>query len=785
MKKLIAGLMTALMALLTVTSPVLAATSLSSYPDFLATEDHRLDTYIVVGEDASSEDVVGAVNLATRLVEESYDVETVSGETSTDFTGITRDGIEIGSASSGVTLHTAASGETAFPSSSVLKNTHYSKLDDSTFTFNSNNYDYKEQVDVSGVKMRHALAANYINGSSKMVIGTNKDIKYEFVFDEEVTGLGSVNSPNYTYQLEVSLLDETFKIVGVDSDSILMLNGEYCESVDDTSACEYGDYKIYTGLGGSSFVELKIEDADGNTVAENTVTGWDDNSVTKTFSSLDLDVTVTSISALSDGTVVGVDMVVGPTGSTTHDYDADADVDSSSATANEAFPGADRWGIQFSASGNQDDGIIGRGSKIQVVYKPEETQYLEAGEKVTLPNDYADLTFEGFNTDDFATVTIKPQGSTTVYNATDDKNVQSGLYGIELSSDTSGVFKGGGDYYTKAYILFNETDDHNAYPVVIGYYDDNKGHVLINDSWEGTTTKENFGGTSTAIQYGWAILNSEATTNMTERVFSYAFTVNNGEKDFFINVTIAANETDPITLYVDNSSTGSSITIDYENATSWYDTNGDGFDQDFVRLGATANSAQAADFTVTTETSSANAGKKEVDEIVDDSGIIVLNPYSNSGSDRVKFKVPSKMLALEVSFGKEGDTTTSDSTYNKIVSVTSAIAKLDTEMQTLKTTSDVVLVGGPCVNDLVNELADQGDFDYTCDSWPGRDFGIIKVIDDAFADGYEAVVVAGTRAEDTRTACSALQLYDTKLSDVSASSVEVTGSVGSPTISEA
>jgi len=66
MNKLIASLLSALMALASLGIPVFAAPALKNYPDFLGV-DGQLDAYIVVGADASVEDVVGAIDVALSL----------------------------------------------------------------------------------------------------------------------------------------------------------------------------------------------------------------------------------------------------------------------------------------------------------------------------------------------------------------------------------------------------------------------------------------------------------------------------------------------------------------------------------------------------------------------------------------------------------------------------------------------------------------------------------------------------------------------------------------------
>ncbi|MBU5678971.1 MAG: S-layer protein [Candidatus Aenigmatarchaeota archaeon] len=109
--------------------------------------------------------------------------------------------------------------------------------------------------------------------------------------------------------------------------------------------------------------------------------------------------------------------------------------------------------------------------------------------------------------------------------------------------------------------------------------------------------------------------------------------------------------------------------------------------------------------------------------------------------------------------------------YKTAVPVTTALAKLDSEVtQAERNEKNFILVGGPCANALVAELAAAGKFTYqgsplTCDAWNARTaagdvFGLIQLVDNAFATGKVALVVAGSRAEQTRWATSILQKYD-------------------------
>lgn len=113
-------------------------------------------------------------------------------------------------------------------------------------------------------------------------------------------------------------------------------------------------------------------------------------------------------------------------------------------------------------------------------------------------------------------------------------------------------------------------------------------------------------------------------------------------------------------------------------------------------------------------------------------------------------------------------------TITKVVEIPASIerAKLDSEITASdKSSRDLILVGGPCINTLVSELATSGKFQYNCDTWPGENFGWIQAISGAFAEGKTAMIVAGTRAEDTNMAIKAIE--GGKLASVTASSAKI------------
>ena len=107
------------------------------------------------------------------------------------------------------------------------------------------------------------------------------------------------------------------------------------------------------------------------------------------------------------------------------------------------------------------------------------------------------------------------------------------------------------------------------------------------------------------------------------------------------------------------------------------------------------------------------------------------------------------------------------------------VAKLDTEVSD-KTAKPMILVGGPCVNDLVAELAADGKFRYGCADWPGSNFGIIELADNAFGGSKVAMVIAGTTAADTRRATKVVK--DFASYTLSGMSLKVTGTQTTPVV---
>lgn len=125
--------------------------------------------------------------------------------------------------------------------------------------------------------------------------------------------------------------------------------------------------------------------------------------------------------------------------------------------------------------------------------------------------------------------------------------------------------------------------------------------------------------------------------------------------------------------------------------------------------------------------------------------------YDSDNQGVITIKYPNEQAISTVAFGADPSfsTTSTGGAYEAVVKIDQPVAKFDTEVSTSTLTSDLILIGGPCVNDLVKTLmADDG---ITCDNFYNTyKTGVIKEYTNAFESGQTALVVAGWTAADTR-----------------------------------
>ncbi len=167
---------------------------------------------------------------------------------------------------------------------------------------------------------------------------------------------------------------------------------------------------------------------------------------------------------------------------------------------------------------------------------------------------------------------------------------------------------------------------------------------------------------------------------------------------------------------------------------------------------------------------------------------------SSVGPYGITLKAPEGRTYGEILFGSEssgtgeaktvspGETVTIGGTKIKVegtvsgqkpVTLPSTIAKLDTDVTSADEAAyNLVLIGGPAVNTLVNKLQTEGKLEKTIGS-PGSNAdvaaagaGVIELVDDAWGTGKYAIVVAGSDRAGTNKAGNILAHFDDHASDL-------------------
>jgi hypothetical protein len=157
--------------------------------------------------------------------------------------------------------------------------------------------------------------------------------------------------------------------------------------------------------------------------------------------------------------------------------------------------------------------------------------------------------------------------------------------------------------------------------------------------------------------------------------------------------------------------------------------------------------------TLTSATQSSQSRKSDtsITDYLDRYGTLVS--YNADDQDSVDIYYPDNQAIMGVAIGADPKFGTSGTsgTVAQAVKITSPVAKLDSEVSTSSLASDLILLGGPCANDLVATLMNIPNTEPACYEQWTYTTGIIKEYTNAFGSGKKALVVAGTTADDTRS----------------------------------
>jgi hypothetical protein len=300
----------------------------------------------------------------------------------------------------------------------------------------------------------------------------------------------------------------------------------------------------------------------------------------------------------------------------------------------------------------------------------------------------------------------------------------------------------------------------------------------------------------------WVAITNPVTIAGLTKYTNYAFNLPTGtvtvncSQGTFGNVTVGAAKFEIV-----NAST-TSITIratDNQATQTQWTTPGilivEGLDENTVRnmvavrvdSGSSYNRAEIAaapSFTGTTTSVSSVSGTT-LNRYVDQFGTYVT--YDSTAPGTFSASVPSTQALATVGVGMAPAPAAGGGagtvTTETVQAIEADVVRMSDEIsQTEKENNDLVLMGGPCINDLVAELYDLGLFPYSCDDWPGRDFGRVQVIADAFGAGQTALVIAGTNGPQTTLAARVVQtgFPGATAAELAGDSIEITGSVSTP-----
>ncbi len=525
---------------------------------------------------------------------------------------------------------------------------------------------------------------------------------------------------SYTNPLKLNIFGQEFQITAVGADSFSALTGSVglAESVTPTGVT-YGEYTAYVTDGETgSWALVVIKDSAGNQVASDIVNKGATGTFTIGTTTLKVKVIDVWGSAISGR--VSAKLVVG------------TEVDKTYID-NDGFPTNDFWKFDITSSANNNI------TSIRLNYAPNETanQVIPLGGKIVAPNNYFEFGLQDLIIKAFTTVTFSPDSVSLYANQLATTPFVSAKPAIKIES-TNYVFNN--QNAKKAYIVF----DGSKY--YVAYYDEVLGKAI---------------NTTAGVNY------AQALGSISGKFDTHTFTITpkNSTTSNFTALWLT-----------DAGSAANTVKMAYN------------FTGTTVILGTTSSSEDGDVISWANE----NVGNFEYGDLTSSYGsVLKANIKTNAAAQKVVFELPAEQQKAFVYMGKIGEVTEEGGTYNKIVPLLTPIAKTTTEATTEKTTTKAfVLVGGPCANPLVAELAEAGllkdkdGVDLTCDGWigTGRNFGLISVIDDAYGvTGKAALVVAGTRAEDTRLAAQYLQAD--KLKGSTAKAVEVTGtSVATATV---
>ena len=747
------------MGLLMAGSSLAFAATLGDYPSPFVTSDDGVQSFVVVGANADPQDVVGAIDIAARLGGALTTEKTLSGAT----TAITLSG-KSEEISLGYNV-TAEAG--AFPQ--TMKSHHIPALDGAIkipWEYQTDGeMDAHEEFVLGFVNMSRNPAT--YNGTIYMQVpdptATTQQANasafyYKYVFDETMEGPGNMSSVK---PLSITLLGTTFDITAIPTtNKIKAMTGDQLDiSFGESGETSSGFTITPTAYTSDGYWYVKVEKGDASQEKKLLVGSSTDTEYTVGGEAVKVRV-ISNITktVLEEGSEVTKKIVSVAAGTTTEIvYNQQSSTTLGTATdGNNTFPGTDsKWRFEFSIG---TAGQFSNNDYIAVYYDPwnsddsDESAYngnplnLTVGEKISIPSDAFDVQFAAMNTETFATITMERELVNIYWNGTTDTSSHwSQRPAIKLTT-TGGTFVSGTaiDKNT-VWIVYNTTRDlvENSTDIVYLGTKDSSGY-LRND-----VTIKNL--SRTAYQSMFTLDYGDYPNTMTV----YGVNSSNVNDVYTIQFTDYLGDTVKVNVTVNASATSTNDRIYI----------GDGLSDDAGSTDVVVNGTAVA---------------RVYRDYYTAYGVKVEDIEGNAKSDRAVLKAPLTQIKGIVAVGSDVSVGGTTSTYTDATPITTAIGMLDSDFQdTEKSTKNAIIVGGPCANALVAALASNLEYEnttLTCANWNalsagGDKFGIIQLVEDAWATGTAALVVAGSTAKETLEASKILldyESYASSLADKSA-----------------
>lgn len=700
------------------------AADLGDYPEpFVTNGVYDSANAFVVGDQASAADTLGAVDIGFNLQYLSKTAVSSEGSSSVSVSGGVTDQIPLGRGLSNTTFF-----------DTTLEDDDVDTFFDGEVTFQSTAYSTSERLELDDGTDPAIVTSLSVGDDdyedNAFLEMSKKKVRFAYRFDE-------------TINLSLASTSEPFEFDFM---------GHHIQVVDVPHTGETGANTQFTAYVGEEHYLRSDESVE---VDGKTVTVVD---VSSTSAVVDVDGVQKIIDDGSTATVNGIEITVDSVFSRTERAESSANLiigEESSQTYKDGdgFIGQDddnpMWEWDISALGDSGTSQVLR---VENAYNllDDDDNPPGVGECITLPNNYVDICFDSLTLgdDDYATYTMEWDDSIDISDLFPGNSSRSGIHletnvddGIELRS-----------YATQA--------------------------AAAAQAWCANET------TTVKTKDVWFVMNTNGTFDVGDGKAGmdviYKDTTDNNEKYYgTVNLSNADGSSDVI-LRVNHGNTKDSnmwLTVDVADADGatgdaaitdvvlQWDINGDSTTDlldasDDILINYSISSGELSTLGSTADTeeggelrwgaAKTNIGSKDENHMTM-YGIKIVDPKGQSSSNNVQLRVPSdQVFANVVIKGTSATVSSGSTTYvpQEVDPVTLKASQVSSP-----TSYNLILVGGPCANDLVSDV-----FGLTCDGWALAE-GEAMLRMAANGDNV-ALLVAGTTEDDTIRAASVVANYE-------------------------